>query len=67
MSSTISAPTGAGVAEYPWERPLGAHPRDDSLVEFRYVPMSLYLGAAVSLLSGLALGAALIVSIRRRR
>jgi hypothetical protein len=42
-------------------------PAGDSLVEFRYVPMSLYLGAAVSLLSGLALGAALIVSIRRRR
>ncbi len=35
MSSTISAPTGDGVAEYPWERPLGAHPRADALVEFR--------------------------------
>ena len=35
MSSTISAPAGDGVAEYPWERPLGAHPRGDGRVEFR--------------------------------
>ncbi|MBV8218615.1 MAG: hypothetical protein JO325_09125, partial [Solirubrobacterales bacterium] len=35
MSSTISAPAGDGVAEYPWERPLGAHPRADGLFEFR--------------------------------
>jgi len=35
VSSTISAPAGDGVAEYPWERPLGAHPRADALVEFR--------------------------------
>ncbi len=35
MSSTISAPTGDGVAEYPWERPLGARPRADGGVEFR--------------------------------
>ena len=31
----MSAPTGDGVAEYPWERPLGAYPRADALVEFR--------------------------------
>jgi maltooligosyltrehalose trehalohydrolase len=35
VSSTISAPTGDGAAEYPWERPLGAHPRADARVEFR--------------------------------
>ena len=35
VSSTISAPTGDGVAEYPWERPLGARPRADGGVEFR--------------------------------
>jgi maltooligosyltrehalose trehalohydrolase len=31
----MSAPAGDGVAEYPWERPLGAHPRADGTVEFR--------------------------------
>jgi maltooligosyltrehalose trehalohydrolase len=31
----MSAPTGGGVAEYPWERPLGAHPRANAGVEFR--------------------------------
>jgi maltooligosyltrehalose trehalohydrolase len=31
----MSAPAGDGVAEYPWERPLGAHPRADGGVEFR--------------------------------
>ncbi|HEX4283217.1 MAG TPA: malto-oligosyltrehalose trehalohydrolase, partial [Solirubrobacteraceae bacterium] len=35
MSSTIAAPTGDGAAEYPWERPLGAHLRADGRVEFR--------------------------------
>ena len=41
-------------------------PDGDSLVEFRYVPVSFYVGAAISLLSGLALGAAVVVSARRR-
>ena len=31
----MSAPTGGGVAEYPWERLLGAHPHADAGVEFR--------------------------------
>jgi maltooligosyltrehalose trehalohydrolase len=31
----MSAPAGDGVAEYPWERPLGAHPGTDGGVEFR--------------------------------
>ncbi len=31
----MSAPAGGGVAECPWERPLGAHPRPDASVEFR--------------------------------
>ena len=31
----MSAPTGGGVAEYPWERPLGAYPHADAGVEFR--------------------------------
>ena len=31
----MSAPAGDGVAEYPWERPLGAHPGTDGSVEFR--------------------------------
>jgi maltooligosyltrehalose trehalohydrolase len=31
----MSAPTGGGVAEYPWERPLGAHPHANAGVEFR--------------------------------
>jgi maltooligosyltrehalose trehalohydrolase len=31
----VSAPAGDGVAEYPWERTLGAYPRADGLVEFR--------------------------------
>jgi len=31
----MSAPAGNGVAEYPWERRLGAHSRADGGVEFR--------------------------------
>jgi len=31
----MSAPPGDGVAEYPWERPLGAFPLPDGGVEFR--------------------------------
>jgi maltooligosyltrehalose trehalohydrolase len=30
-----AAPVELGVAEYPWERPLGARPRGDGTVEFR--------------------------------
>ena len=35
MSFTLSAPVEFGVAEYPWERPLGARPRSDGTTEFR--------------------------------
>jgi maltooligosyltrehalose trehalohydrolase len=35
VSSTTSARASGGVAEYPWERPLGARPRTDASVEFR--------------------------------
>jgi maltooligosyltrehalose trehalohydrolase len=35
VSSTTSAPASGGVAEYPWERPLGARPRADGTTEFR--------------------------------
>jgi len=42
-------------------------PAGDSLVEFRFVPVSLYVGAAVSVVSGLAFGTALVISARRRR
>jgi maltooligosyltrehalose trehalohydrolase len=31
----VPAPVEFGVAEYPWERPLGARPRGDGTVEFR--------------------------------
>jgi maltooligosyltrehalose trehalohydrolase len=31
----MSARASGGVAEYPWERPLGARPRTDASVEFR--------------------------------
>ncbi len=31
----MSAPASGGVAEYPWERPLGARPRADGSTEFR--------------------------------
>ena len=31
----MSAPAGDGVAAYPWERPLGAHPMPGGGVEFR--------------------------------
>jgi maltooligosyltrehalose trehalohydrolase len=35
VSLTLSASVGSGVAEYPWERPLGARPRGDGTTEFR--------------------------------
>ncbi len=35
MSFTFSAPVEFGVAEYPWERTLGARPRPDGTTEFR--------------------------------
>jgi len=31
----MSVPVEFGTAEYPWERPLGAWPRDDGMTEFR--------------------------------
>jgi maltooligosyltrehalose trehalohydrolase len=31
----MPAPADVGAAEYPWERPLGARPRDDGTTEFR--------------------------------
>jgi maltooligosyltrehalose trehalohydrolase len=35
VSFTLPAPVELGVAEYPWERPLGARPRPDGSTEFR--------------------------------
>jgi maltooligosyltrehalose trehalohydrolase len=35
VSFPLSASVDAGVAEYPWERPLGAWPRGDGTTEFR--------------------------------
>jgi len=35
VSLTLSASVDSGVAEYPWERPLGARPRGDGTTEFR--------------------------------
>ncbi len=35
MSLALSAPADGDIAEYPWERPLGARPRGDGTVEFR--------------------------------
>jgi maltooligosyltrehalose trehalohydrolase len=35
VSLTLSASVEFGVAEYPWERPLGARPREDGTTEFR--------------------------------
>jgi maltooligosyltrehalose trehalohydrolase len=35
VSLAVSVPVDFGAAEYPWERPLGARPRDDGNTEFR--------------------------------
>ena len=35
MSSALPAPVEFGLADYPWERPLGARPRSEGTVEFR--------------------------------
>ncbi|MBV9334765.1 MAG: malto-oligosyltrehalose trehalohydrolase [Solirubrobacterales bacterium] len=35
MNSAWPAPVEFGLADYPWERPLGARPRGDGTVEFR--------------------------------
>jgi maltooligosyltrehalose trehalohydrolase len=35
VSLDTAAPAQLGVAEFPWERPLGARPRPDGTVEFR--------------------------------
>ena len=49
MSFAFPAPPDADVAEFPWERRLGAYPRGDGTVEFRvWAPraesLSLVLG-----------------------
>jgi maltooligosyltrehalose trehalohydrolase len=35
VSATVFASADGDVADYPWERPLGARPRGDGSVEFR--------------------------------